>query len=430
MKYNCKVIQDLLPLYTDGICSDVSAQMVEEHLKECASCEKIAKELQDDSVEKTLGKECDHVVLSHEKKVSKKMVTAGSITAAVLLIPVIVCLICNLAIGHALDWFFIVLTALLVVASVTEGEKVKKRIRCCVFILIFGVLVLQQTVVSAAEQILPSGISFDEIGSKMQAFEKKHADTTAGLAVSVFTSKEDVTQYAGYTDMEKKIKTDEMSVFEWGSTTKLLVFLSVMQQLEQNNLDLDTDIRTYLPKDFFKNLTFAEPVTMTELMNHTAGFQEEYVGLYEKGITAYPSLKEALYEHDPKASSSIVLAYIGDCVFDLIIKMRVVGRGGRQVHKLHEETSRYVQASAQSFMMRAIQEHLTEEEHAVYRRGRNTRSVSAAKNQSITDYRRATGFEALVGYLYLKKEYKRLVELVTIGLESMEKELENGEKND
>ena len=81
-------------------------------------------------------------------------------------------------------------------------------------------------------------------------------------------------------------------------------------------------------------------------------------------------------------------------------------------------------------MMRAIQEHLTEEEHAVYRRGRNTRSVSAAKNQSITDYRRATGFEALVGYLYLKKEYKLLVELVTIGLESMEKELENGEKND
>ena len=131
-----------------------------------------------------------------------------------------------------------------------------------------------------------------------------------------------------------------------------------------------------------------------------------------------PGMKQA----DPKASSSIVLAYIGDCVFDLIIKMRVVGRGGRQVHKLHEETSRYVQASAQSFMMRAIQEHLTEEEHAVYRRGRNTRSVSAAKNQSITDYRRATGFEALVGYLYLKKEYKRLVELVTIGLESMEKD--------
>ena len=120
---------------------------------------------------------------------------------------------------------------------------------------------------------------------------------------------------------------------------------------------------------------------------------------------------------DPRASSPLVLAYIGDCVFDLIIKMMVAGRGNRQVHKLHEETSHYVQASAQSFMMRAMQEHLTEEEHAVYRRGRNARSVSPAKNQSITDYRRATGFEALIGYL--NREYARLTELVSIGLESM-----------
>ena len=176
----------------------------------------------------------------------------------------------------------------------------KKRIRGCVLFLFFTVLFWQQTMVSAAERILPSGTSFDEIGAKMQAFEKKHADTTAGLAVSVFTDTDDVTQYVGYTDMEKKIKTDETSVFEWGSTTKLLVFLSVMQQQEQENLDLDADIRTYLPKDFLKNLTFPEPITMTELMNHTAGFQEEYVGVYEKGTTAYPSLKEALYAHEPR----------------------------------------------------------------------------------------------------------------------------------
>ena len=83
-------------------------------------------------------------------------------------------------------------------------------------------------------------------------------------------------------------------------------------------------------------------------------------------------------------SSPLVLAYIGDCVFDLIIKLMVTGKGNRQVHKLHEETSRYVQASAQSYMMRSIQEQLDEEEHAVYRRGRNARSVSPAKNQSIT----------------------------------------------
>ena len=140
----------------------------------------------------------------------------------------------------------------------------------------------------------------------------------------------------------------------------------------------------------------------------------------EFGLEHYISRIPGMEPVDPKTSSPLVLAYIGDCVFDLIIKLMVTGRGNRQVHKLHEETSCYVQASAQSFMMREMQEHLTAEEHAVYRRGRNARSVSPAKNQSITDYRRATGFEALIGYLYLNGEYERLTELVTIGLESME----------
>lgn len=126
-----------------------------------------------------------------------------------------------------------------------------------------------------------------------------------------------------------------------------------------------------------------------------------------------------LNEVDVDSYSPIVLAYIGDCVYDLIIKSMVISGGNRQVHRLHEETSSYVQASAQSLMMRTMQQYLTEEEHAIYRRGRNTKSVSPAKNQTITDYRRATGFEALVGYLYLKKRYGRLLELVKIGLDSL-----------
>ena len=137
---------------------------------------------------------------------------------------------------------------------------------------------------------------------------------------------------------------------------------------------------------------------------------------FEHYIAGIPGMAQA----DPKTVSPLVLAYIGDCVFDLIIKLMVAGKGNRQVHKLHEETSHYVQASSQSYMMRSMQEHLTEQEHAVYRRGRNARSVTPAKNQSITDYRRATGFEALIGYLYLNHEYERLTELVTIGLKSME----------
>ena len=141
---------------------------------------------------------------------------------------------------------------------------------------------------------------------------------------------------------------------------------------------------------------------------------------FEYSIEKIPGMMQT----NPDTAPPLVLAYIGDCVFDLIIKLMVAGKGNRQVHKLHEETSHYVQASAQSYMMRSMQEYLNEQEHAVYRRGRNARSVSPAKNQSITDYRRATGFEALIGYLYLKREYGRLTELVAIGLESMkEKDL-------
>ena len=107
-------------------------------------------------------------------------------------------------------------------------------------------------------------------------------------------------------------------------------------------------------------------------------------------------------EVDVREYSPLTLAYIGDCIYDLVIKSVVINKGNKQVNKLHQETSRLVQASTQSLMMRSMQEHLTEEEHAVYKRGRNAKSVSPAKNQSITDYRRATGFEALLGYLYLK----------------------------
>ena len=144
------------------------------------------------------------------------------------------------------------------------------------------------------------------------------------------------------------------------------------------------------------------------------------------GLEHYMKTIPGMQSIDPKTSSPLVLAYIGDCVFDLIIKLLITGKGNRQVHKLHEETSRYVQASAQSYMMRSIQERLSEEEHAVYRRGRNARSVSPAKNQSITDYRRATGFEALIGYLYLCGSYERLTELVTVGLDSMEQRESGG----
>lgn len=133
-------------------------------------------------------------------------------------------------------------------------------------------------------------------------------------------------------------------------------------------------------------------------------------------------------EHDIRSYSPLSLAFIGDCVYDLVIKSLIIRKGNRPVNVMQKETSRLVQASAQSAMMRVMQEHLTEEEHVVYRRGRNAKSVSPAKNQSITDYRRATGFEALIGYLYLKKNYRRIVDLIKTGLVGLEEAEEKDER--
>ena len=120
-----------------------------------------------------------------------------------------------------------------------------------------------------------------------------------------------------------------------------------------------------------------------------------------------------------KEYSPLTLAYIGDAVYDLIIRTLEVNKGNQQVQKLHKETITMVQASAQARMITALNDQLSEEEHAVYKRGRNAKSASPAKNQSISDYHKATGFEALLGYLYLKNDWKRMMELIKTGLEAL-----------
>jgi len=146
----------------------------------------------------------------------------------------------------------------------------------------------------------------------------------------------------------------------------------------------------------------------------------------EKGINfefdTYMQEVFHMQEVNIQTYSPLALAYIGDGIYDLVIRTLVINAGNKQVQKLHKETSALVQASAQSQMMREMQEHLSAEELAIYKRGRNAKSVSPAKNQSITDYRRATGFEALLGYLYLEKNWKRIIDLVKIGLDSLERE--------
>ncbi len=130
-------------------------------------------------------------------------------------------------------------------------------------------------------------------------------------------------------------------------------------------------------------------------------------------------LKEqfALSEIDIRTYSPLVLAYIGDGIYELMVRTVLVGQGNRQASTLHKKASSYVKASTQSAMILAVQEELTEEEHQVYKRGRNAKTVTMAKHASMHDYRHATGFEALMGYLYLTNQNKRMIDLIKMGME-------------
>lgn len=116
-------------------------------------------------------------------------------------------------------------------------------------------------------------------------------------------------------------------------------------------------------------------------------------------------------KQDIRTYSPLTLAYIGDGVFDLIIRTVVVDKGNTSPNELHRHTSSIVKAHTQALMAEALMEELTEEEHDVYRRGRNAKSFTTAKNATVADYRKATGFEALMGYLYLDDRFDRAVYL-------------------
>ena len=147
----------------------------------------------------------------------------------------------------------------------------------------------------ADSQKLPSSTERSQIGQKIQDYVKEHETTTAGMATAVFDK--DGTIYQGnfgYMDKEKGIKADDDSVFEWGSVTKLTVWVSVMQLWEEGKIDLEADIKTYLPKGFLRNLRYDKPITMLDLMNHQSGFDE--APLYMQGDK---SLEDLLLQYQP-----------------------------------------------------------------------------------------------------------------------------------
>ena len=141
----------------------------------------------------------------------------------------------------------------------------------------------------------------------------------------------------------------------------------------------------------------------------------------EKSIISLEDSLDSVFglsSKDWKLYSPLTLAYLGDAVYEMVIRTICVKRANMQTQKLHRKVTGYVSAKAQAKMMDALAGELTEEEESIYRRGRNSKPYTKAKNASMEEYLKATGFEALVGYLYLQKEYERMNALIARGIEA------------
>lgn len=141
----------------------------------------------------------------------------------------------------------------------------------------------------------------------------------------------------------------------------------------------------------------------------------------EASLKKFKELFE-LEDTDIRTYSPLTLAYIGDAIYELVIRTILVEKGNTQVNKLHQRASKLVKASAQSEIVEKLKPYLTEEEMGISKRGRNAKSFTMAKNASMSDYRRATGFEALMGHLYLTEKWDRMLELIKIGITEGEKD--------
>lgn len=134
-------------------------------------------------------------------------------------------------------------------------------------------------------------------------------------------------------------------------------------------------------------------------------------------------------KRDAKEFSPLVLAYIGDAVYELIIRSILVSGGNRPVNKLNKDATSLVKAGAQAQIIKLINDELSEEEFTIFKRGRNSSPHTMAKNASMKDYKYATGFESLIGFLYLDNQFDRALELVKTGLDRFLENNDIGVKN-
>ena len=145
----------------------------------------------------------------------------------------------------------------------------------------------------------------------------------------------------------------------------------------------------------------------------------------EKGVKLPEGIWEAFSckEQDIRSFSPLVLAYIGDCVYELVVRSVIVQKGSRQPDKLHKEAAGFSKAGTQRKIYEALLDEVTEEEADILRRGKNAHFHTKAKNATVNEYKCATALEALLGYLYLNGEMERALVLLKIGIKKCGLEL-------
>ena len=123
---------------------------------------------------------------------------------------------------------------------------------------------------------------------------------------------------------------------------------------------------------------------------------------------------------DIREINAKTLAYIGDVVYELYIRKHVIYKSHENVNKLHKKTIKYVSAKAQAKIISSIMNELNEEELEIFKRGRNAEANTIPKNTDVLTYKIATGFEALIGYLYLEKKDERIKEIINKSISIIE----------
>ena len=188
-----------------------------------------------------------------------------------------------------------------------------RKVACMiVFILLFCSFPL--TLLAAKNQeFTPSGIAYSELEQYMDEYASKYIGrTTMGAVVGLVKDGELIVNKSyGYADLENQVEITTDAVFEWGSATKLLVWTSVMQLVEQGQLDLEEDIQEYLPEGFLTKIQYDTPITMLNLMHHDAGWEDKYTDLFYLSAEKVKPLKDTLRISEPSQvrRSGEVVAY-------------------------------------------------------------------------------------------------------------------------